>query len=275
MRFFVYSHLFIAFCALALTIETFFVFKLPLKNNLLYLVVVFFATSIAYNTKLVYAFFYKPNVSDADKSRWAVRNKIPILIVLGVSLVGIMSAIFFLQPYTLVLLIPLGVLSLGYSFPIVIQGHKIVLREIPFIKTILVAAVWTVVVAYLPFVEASNTVNWIWVLLEFLFLFPLALLFDIKDIDIDVNVITTPSVIGVIGTKALSISILLLRFGLIYYFWDVPFLLLPEAVSTIVSIFCIVYFVKMKASEYFYMVWIDGLMLLKFLTTILHFSIDS
>ncbi len=271
MRSLVYAHLLIAFCAVALTAETFFIFEINVRKNIVYLFLVFFSTLLAYNFKTVQSVFYYGSAIDSGKKDWSEQNKGILVLLVSVCFIVSVVACFFLAKNTVIILFLLGLLSLGYSFPLRIGKNKLVLREIPFIKTILVSFVWAMVVCCLPFIESGAQINKFWGTMEFLFLFPLAILFDIKDLQRDKksNVKTLPILIGVKGTKILSVSILITRAILIYFLVELPGLFFSELISTTLIVVFIIFYIKEKASEYFYMVFVDGLLLLKFLISAL------
>jgi 4-hydroxybenzoate polyprenyltransferase len=271
MRILVYSHLYIAFCAVAMTTETIVLFNINLRERVPYLSMVFFATLVAYNFKGIRSLFFEKKIADSDKKKWAIQNKFILLGIGLTSFIIVITVFFFVRKNAFLWLIPLGLLSLGYSYPIVIGKNRIAIRELPFIKTFLVALVWTIVVGYIPFAVSGLPVNKFWVLIEFLFLFSLAVLFDIKDIHSDHsnNIKTVPLAIGIGGTKILSITILSIRMGLVYFLMHFTKLFVSELVITLISIICISKYVKKETPEFFYMTWIDGLMLLKFLVSVL------
>lgn len=270
MRFLVYSHLYIAFCAVAMTAETIVLFNINLIERIPYLSMVFFATLVAYNFKGIRFLFFEEKAADSDKKKWATQNKFILLVVGLSSLLILIAVFFFVRKSALLWLIPLGLLSLGYSYPIAIGKNRIAIRELPFIKTLLVALVWAIVVGYIPFAVSGLQVNKFWVFIEFLFLFSLAVLFDIKDIHSDHanNIKTVPLAIGIGGTKILSLFILIFRMVFIYFEIDAQELFFSELIVTTFCVGCIAKFVRKESSEYFYMVCVDGLMLLKFLISV-------
>ncbi len=273
MRWLVFSHLFIAFCAVAMTLETIVFSGMNITKNIPYLTVVFFSTLIAYNLKNIKWILFINEGVKSEKRYWVKKNNIFLCLLFGLSLILLFIGLFFLNQSLIYLLLPLGVLSIGYSWPLRIGGYKIVLREIPFIKTLLVALVWTIVVVVLPYVDFANirTINWAKVIGEFMFLLSLALLFDIKDMESDKNrnIKTIPLIVGVVGTKALSVSIILSRMLFYCIVGLNPAQLILELFIAIICLIVIVAFVNKKTSVYFYMLGIDGLMFLKSFLVIL------
>lgn len=144
-------------------------------------------------------------------------------------LITIISAIitiilYFLLPRNvqLILLIP-GLISLLYGVSLKINGKRIKLRDLGFIKIFLIALVWAFAGSYMPAVNAGESINSIPVLILFLanffYIFAITLPFDIKDLSIDAmnNVNTIPKKIGVKNT--LLLSYLLLFISAIFHWY--------------------------------------------------------
>ena len=81
----------------------------------------------------------------------------------------------------------LGILSFGYSFPIVplLGGRK--LREIGWLKITDLALVWTIVTSVLPVLYWDRSIKDFpfEILLRFAFIFTLCIIFDLRDVSID------------------------------------------------------------------------------------------
>lgn len=271
MRFLLFTHLFIGLCAASLVIETIGVCGLPMRTNIAYLGMVFFATVFTYNIKGILMLAGKNVVIQTEKSSWIFNNEIAVKLIFLISCLGLMTTVLFLKVIDVYFLFPLGVLSLGYSISFSIKKYKIEFRRIPLFKTFLVASVWSLVVAYLPFIESLVHPSVERLIQIFLFLFPLTILFDIKDLEIDRNnnIKTFPLVLGVKGTKNLSILLLAARLAFVFFYMNSPETILSEFLITLLSIVIISRYLKEDSSEYFYMFFIDGLMLVKSLLTLL------
>ena len=160
-------------------------------------------------------------------------------------------------------LIPLGLISIGYTIPITKQGKR--LRDFDFIKVFLIAIVW----AYIASVNIAighNTSLVIIVLLfleKFLFVMSITLPFDVRDIDIDSqrNLTTIPHKIGVRNTY--NTAYLLLSGGLITTF--IIFVLLEINLLYLIAIMFSYSFTlfaimvsKNKTSDYYFSGLLDG-----------------
>ena len=250
-----------------MTLETIIFSDLNFYKSIPYLFVVFFSTLIAYNLKGVKYETFPHSEIESEKATWVKKNKSLILIVVALSAIFGAFELFFLNKKTIYVLLPLGLLSLGYSTPLKIGKYSFVLREIPLIKTILVALVWTIVVALLPYVESGKIadIDTIRIIGDFIFLLSLAMLFDIKDLDTDekMKIKTIPMMIGVNGTKTLSVGLIMLRLGYLFFMKINIVQLLGETVVALIAAGLIILHINRKTSEYFYMLWIDGLMILR------------
>ena len=171
-----------------------------------------------------------------------------------------------------VALVPIMVLSLAYALP-VFPGKKR-LRDYPYIKIFLIGSLWTLLTIGIPVMHA-NTYSWYIITLllleRFLFIFSLTIPFDLRDIRVDQEhkVWTIPMVLGIKWAKRLSMSLLLaalLLLGfLVYHFhvWS------PRAYTILILTYGVagwlIYKSKSHGSDYFFSIFIDGVMILPLL----------
>ncbi|MEQ1677912.1 MAG: UbiA family prenyltransferase [Chitinophagaceae bacterium] len=190
--FLVYSNLFIAVCALALTVETFVLLQLPQSVN-------WYAPLLFCCTLFVYCLHYwAKSKKDKTDSRleWCRKNKMLLLVFLSASAL-IISAIviyhrndifyrdgvFNYKNLALFILIPL--LALGYSHPLT-PWNKKGLRQVGWLKLVSLSFTWGFTTTLLP----------VWMLLpgnmnsfqlailflhRFFFIASLCVLFNIND----------------------------------------------------------------------------------------------
>jgi hypothetical protein len=166
-----------------------------------YSLVVCFGILAVYNLHRWYKLKLVSNTSD----KHCLLNGLVGLVSLLVS-----SVLFMLVLKDLITLLLLGVLffiSIWYVYPL----FGIKLREIRMFKGILVAVVWTVVVAVFPMFYAPQPAALNFIIGLFLFLLALTIPFDIRDIRKDgPGKITLPQVVGVPVSKIVSIVFLML-----------------------------------------------------------------
>lgn len=158
---------------------------------------------------------------------------------------------------TVVILLFCLFLSAWYVYPFL----NIKLREVPFLKAPLVAAIWTIVIVFLPLSiwKSEETVQL--TCLFFVFFLALAIPFDIKDMDTDPKRhFTFPQLLGKSGAKLLSISLMVLFY--ILFIVQHPASISPVFYWSSLLVFS-VFTVKLeKDSSYLNYIFIDSTMLI-------------
>jgi len=245
-------------------------------SNYSYLGFIFFSTLIVYNTKGIHAILTKnKSVSNSLKIQWALKNKFLIRIIYCISILSCIYFSLLIPPSFLFYIIPLSIISILYSVPFSINGLNLSIRQIPYLKTLIVAVTWLLIVTILP-LKLNNSLSeeyLTWILNEFLFLLALSVLFDIKDTQKDhsSNLKTIPVVFGYSTTKGISVGLLSLKLLLLLRYFDR--FVLPETIITLLSIILIYFLMRKDKQESFYMGKIDSLMIVKFIISALYFSI--
>lgn len=156
LRSFVYSNLFIAVCAVIMTYESFLLLHLPASMNW-YLLLIFLCTLFVYN--LHYYIKTKKPKTD-DRLIWCRENIELVKLLLILSFIFIIGGLIFhfeaifiyhqgfnVKNLLIILIIP--ILTFGYSLPI-LPGKRKSLREIGWLKLILLSFTWTVTTVVLP-----------------------------------------------------------------------------------------------------------------------------
>lgn len=265
INFVLYSHIFIAACALALTLQTLHIQDIDYRTSPALLGLVFFSTLV------IYALHRLVSLHKVDKSlqidRFLVigqyRQHIQLYALLGS--VGLVSCFFYLQSATQIALVAPALLSLGYVLPF-LGKRRLRLRDLHFIKIFLIAIVWSYVTVLLPFIEHQQTVEMqtIGMLIErSIFIFVITLPFDLRDWKIDQHnqVHTIPAHIGV--SKTIRLALLLLVIWLVFCFAIYPLsLVLPLAITGLVVAYLLWLSPKQK-HDYFFTGLVDGTMLLQ------------
>jgi 4-hydroxybenzoate polyprenyltransferase len=269
MKFLLYSHLYLGVCAASMTLANILI-GIGFVDSLsyMYLFFVFFSVLVVYNTKGALA-ISSSTLPTSEKLIWAYKHRYVVLGTLGFS--GLMSAVLLVQlpVYLYSIIIPLSILSLLYSLSFNIGTVTIAIRNIPYLKTFLVAAVWTVIVFVIPLklISVNPIEQWNRLMNEFLFLFSLAILFDLKDVEKDKlgNVKTFPILLGIEYTKYLSMGIMVIR--LLFVPYNTP-LFYVELLLSLMIIFSTHFFLEKNRNEKFYMLNLDGWMIVKAVVTI-------
>lgn len=198
ISFWVYSNLFISFCAAALTAEVFVLFNVPLENY-------WFLIVIACSTLLVYNLHYlvkSKGLKTDSRLQW-VRNNTSLfytISVIALLVLLLMIAkyyhIFFLEVstiswYKISLFIALPFLSIWYSHKI-IPGVKTRTREWFWLKPVYLAAIWVIATGLVPLLFVAKEVFIIekasilaFLFFQFAFILSLCVLFNVRDVEED------------------------------------------------------------------------------------------
>ncbi|BDS11880.1 UbiA family prenyltransferase [Aureispira anguillae] len=271
INFLLYSNIYIALCAVAMTAQTLYVFKITIKTSTALVGLVFFSTLV------IYALHRLVSLSKVDKSleveRFNVigdyKRHIRSYAILG--MVGGAICFLFLNQTTQYALVIPAVLSLGYVIPFM-GSQKLRLRDLHFVKIFLIAIVWAYVTVLLPILEHNIPIETrtIGMLVErMLFIFAITLPFDLRDWEIDKknNVRTLPATIGVRNTLYLATIILvfwMLLIGQIYP-QNIAFALCFSGLST--GIF--IYYSPQQKHDYYFTALMDGTMIAQYLLVLL------
>jgi 4-hydroxybenzoate polyprenyltransferase len=272
-HFFVFSNLFIACCAVLMTLQTnLLLIGEPSTFN--FSGFVFFATICSYS----FHWYLTPDIEDIESVRlkWLSRNRRVhlVLLLLGVAGAGYFG--YFLLPHWKNLLI-VGVATFLYSAPKIPHPLFRSLRKVALGKTIFLAFVWMFVTTVLPLQVSDapwRTDFTLFALSRFFLVYAICILFDYRDREYDRSIgirslITWLSEKGILCLYVFSLlvfgvtSLLLLKFG--WNYQTVGLLILPGLVLSFIYRNAIRNF-----SDTLYYFYLDGLMALSaLLTTIL------
>jgi 4-hydroxybenzoate polyprenyltransferase len=269
--FIVRSHIFIALAAVALSLET--QVQLGFKpQSRLYLLVIFFATLLAYNLQ---GWVNAIKQSNSKKKVYPLSMKINanVLNILWIiSFIGFLISSLFIKGQFSLALLPLALITFFYSVPFIrINNRAFTLRDVPLLKIFLITGVWTCTTILLPLIQSDLIVSpsQICLLLigRFLFVFSIAIQFDIRDMNADKNAgtKTLPVLIGKKTALKLSIATLLIftimcviqTTNLKMYFLIPAFLI--SGISTLIFIVD----KKIRETKYFHNYLLDGSLLLQ------------
>jgi len=166
---------------------------------------------------------------------------------------------------TLLWYLPFGALTILYAIPF-LSGFQKNLRNISYMKIVVVAFVWAGVSVVIPVLDAvqsvDNPVLWFLFLQRFVLVAVLILPFDIRDVQFDaISLQTIPKKIGEKNTKKLGFALLLFAVLL-------EFLIAPDTRfrSIFLLVFLAVLFFLMRAtvqqSKYYSSFWVELLPIL-------------
>jgi 4-hydroxybenzoate polyprenyltransferase len=260
---FVFSSLFIAFCAVMMVYQTCFLFDVPLSFSLAGFVFSGSVTSYNFHWYLTPPTMEQPS----RKLKWNISNKTLHLVFFLIGLAG--SAIFsFLLINHWFWLGVTAFLTFLYSAPKIPIPIFSYLKKVAIGKTIFLAFAWTHITALLPLVIEAKmlTAVHIWfVVNRFFFIYAICILFDYRDVEEDKkagikSLITYLSERGIDRLFWLTISVFFITcIGLLKYLsLPVVFgLLIPGIILSLLY-----YPSKKNFSDYLYYFVLDGLMML-------------
>lgn len=282
VSFFIFSNIFLALAVTSLVFETY----LILFDGISDVKYPFFLFS---STLFLYCFHrvYRLGVRDkqerlAERHWWIQENTLLFYAVMAAAAAGVLvSLIWFVKLRTILFLLPIGLLSFGYTVPCVptSQGWKR-LRDIGAVKIFIISLVLALTTVLLPVLaypdlplSAKPAILFVFIR-RMLFIFAITVPFDIRDMEYDRRngTATLPVRLGIKRSKQLAIGALAL-FALltgIQYFmlagtsiFYVAALILSAVISS---------FVVMRTDEHkkdmFYSFYLEGMMILQCLLVI-------
>ncbi len=269
----IFGNWFISIAAVALTLETYLMIDKPLKiDGLLFFI--FFSTLFEYNLHRHLSFTKISSESNANKFNWALSHHRLFKGTFYGSMVGLIVSIFFVNLWILFIIVPLGLITIGYSIPLIkTKADSIRLREIPGVKILFVALVWGFTTVLLPAIDAGLTLfsfNIFFMLIRrILFVYAITIPFDIRDKDADKleGLKTLPIVFGEQKSRWFGIFLLIVFCGLIFFqynFSSIKNFSIPLYLSAITTS-VLVFKSSQSNGRYFHYFWVDGSMIFQFL----------
>jgi len=268
-----FSNVFMSLCAVAQALVTFKLIGCGPYYPLLALL--FSSTLFIYNICLFLTKPSNPTNSPLLPKRWFFKHPRLMTSLTLISAMVLMFMYLLLSFKSEVLLAGLGILSIGYTLPIFSKnGQRFGLRNVPGIKSILIALVWTMSCVMLPIFEAerthhlviSNTNILLLISKRFLFIVALTIPFDIRDLFDDARngMKTIPVILGEKGAYLFCQVLLVVHLILLFVFkngFDLDFLALG---STTVLMGWLIFRSKWEKNEYYYFFYMDGVLILQY-----------
>ena len=262
-RFFIYSNLFIAACAVLMVNQTYDLL-LHSSNDKYYLGFAFSATICSYS---FHWYLTSQSLVESPRIEWLKRRRVFHLILFFVGLAGSLVFFFYLLPRWHWLLLS-AVITFLYSAPKIPHPWFRALRKVAIGKTIFLAFVWMYVTTVLPVIISGNRFTIPIILFSvnrFFFIYAICIMFDFRDRADDKEIgirsmVTSFSEKGVdrLFFTSLLISVVSTIFLLKYNFSmaSIVFLLIPCIIAALIYDYA-----KKNFSDYLYYFVIDGLMM--------------
>lgn len=270
----IFGNIIIALCTLSLFLETYLQLGVPLKLDGL-AALVFFATLFLYNFhRLMGIRRIKPE-DFGIITGWAAKHQFTLFMLSVIGAGGVAIFVFQTSLVIFMILVLLGGISMLYELPIVRhnqQFHR--LRNLWIHKAFMITTVWSLATVLLPAMNANFPLTnyHVWLVLagRMLFIFILALCFDARDVDFDRkdDLVTIPIRYGEKITmdlyKTASAALLLvvvMHYIVLDHYWGIGIAMVASTALT--------YYVVTKTfprrSDYYYIFFVDGLMIAQFL----------
>lgn len=277
IRSIVYSNLFVSLCITLLAHQTYLLLKIPQENSFNVLALIFFSTFFTYNFQRIYRLQSVDLLGKLIGIRlgWMIRNRKKLVVAAILSI--LLSAYFLTQlnVNVFILIIPLALFSVLYVLPVL--PNKKAIRDLPFAKIFVISLVWSVVMVAIPVVnhfgfQGLFQNSFLLLILEqFVFILAITLPFDVRDLryDLESNIKTIPSFIGIKNTITLSHGLLILFLSLKWIqFFYLNQIDLSQFIATAITTsltFIIIAFTSRKRGELFFSGFVDGAMILMYL----------
>ena len=231
----------------------------PIVTNLH--VLVFGSSLLVYNTQHIIK--WQGYISGIDK---VMRGWYFLFFSIG--MVMVFTSVFRLSGEILVACVILSLFTFAYSWPILPLKSKKRLREYGRIKILVLTGVWTIVTSILPVLYSNKRITDypFEILLRFTFIFTLCMIFDIRDMqqDMDSNIATIPNKVGISNSFRIINGSLLLFVGLSvlqYLHYPVAGRLAGAAITAIATRVVVSYLYKHPSGKA-YLFLADGVMIL-------------
>jgi 4-hydroxybenzoate polyprenyltransferase len=280
IKFFIDANLLLSFATVFLTVAS--TIQLGLKpRESPVLAVVFFATFLFYNISRIRKELNKKHDVNSRKS---ISDRVTVInLLVLVSMIGMAVCTMYLKTEVLFMLILLAGVSLLYSFPTFKHTSQgVSLRGVPYLKIFLITGIWAAVTVILPVLQSESSPEKSEVIAvfseRFIFLFVIALLFDIKDMrsDKETGLKTIPLLLGYRRAMQLAngLLILFLISIIMHYKSSLHFVMVSFIVSAL-STFVLINDRKISTTPYFHRGIVDGTLLIQPLLVLIFYYLEK
>ncbi len=276
-RFLVFSNIYVSLCAMTFTAKTALLLygnNGSIKVNLL----VFFATLFLY---CFHRLFHRGKMiaeeRNEERHHWADEHKRTFYGITISSFIAATVLMFYMPIRVWLILIPVGVLGLGYSLPFIPtkSGWKR-LRDLSWLKALWIAIAYGWLTTFIPVVYQTDINNMLNpdVLLVFarscLFVFVLVIPFDIRDMQHDTKngIKSLPVLVGVNNAIKIALGILAVFFLLVilqYHYFNLQEIVACAVCVSALEAYLVVPLSKQSRPDLFYPLAIETSMIFHWL----------
>jgi 4-hydroxybenzoate polyprenyltransferase len=277
--FLLFSNVFMALCAVAQGLVTFYLIGSKPIPAVLFLL--FTSTLGIYNFSILIGRPKELHETATTREIWYFTHPRLMVTLAIVSILSLAPLFFLVTMESKILLIFLAVISFCYSLPLFTLGDKkFGLRNIPGLKQFLITLVWTMSSVLLPVMESLHahlstiSLRDVTILLakRFLFIGALTMPFDIRDIfhDYNVGLKTIPVIYG--EKKAyLFCQIVLIGYVVLLFLFRNNGFNSEFFALTITAILAgwLIFHSTIEKDDYYYFFYVDGVLILQYLLLVL------
>jgi len=278
LRLLIYSNLWISIGAFLLTFQTYIQFQITV--NYWMCSFVFFSTLVTYNFQRLVKHGQFNNIDDevSKRHKWIFikRKGIAWLAFFGFfgMIISFLNVNFTLPQIFLILFV--SIISIFYALKVFnVSSSKNALRDLPFIKIVLITISWVVVTALIPFIHSGFDLHNKQVILVLLsrgvFIFSITIPFDIRDLKHDKkNQKTIPQLFG--KKRAKDISVFLMYLFLVLSIPFNSFIVVCAFLISMISTIILIQMTNQNRDDFFYAGLLDGMMVLQ--PVLIYFAIS-
>ncbi|WP_165784710.1 UbiA family prenyltransferase [Solitalea longa] len=279
---FVFGNFWVGLCAVAQGLLTYLL--IGQRPSVSILLILFLATFFIYNIRIVlnYSVIIKNKDLYTSSRMICVANHVNgIRLLTYLSVVLIIPFVISIKLNSILALSVGALLALAYSLP-VLRMKKGGLRQIAGAKTFLISLIWASCTVLVPILDSGVQLSYLDIVLlftkRFILVFCLAVIFDIRDIEADLNsgLKTIANALGPTKAKMLCYALIIIH-SLLITLYDLP--LHPSIyLALVIFLLVVVWFIYRsfpKKSDYFYLFWVDGMFALQYLLILTSIYIEK
>ena len=291
----VYTNVWIALAASLLTLANAVVIKVPVESVFSLAAFVFLATASAYTFLRLIGLREKHEQAQSEFMDWVRKYKSPLILWTGITAAAALYFFFQLNFARQLVLASSMLVSVLYGIPCIpFKGKLRPLRQLPYIKTILVAITWMLTTAVSVYADRwpiqVRPQDILLCLFVFTFIIGLTIPFDIRDAnwDKEIELPTLAHLLGVKRTRQLALATLILYliigFGLFVFlpcYINYPAFFRSYYLAAYVGVlfggigaFIIVQKIDENSPDHYFTFRIDGMIIIQSIAIILILSLD-
>lgn len=279
LDFLLFSNLFIAICAVAQGLVTYYLLQVPPDKYIL--AIIFFGTLGLYNFSMLLSTPKDPANSQLMRVRWIFSHQRLIISITLISALCLLPlALLYLSIEGKLLMLFTGALAICYNIPfLTLDNQKIGLKNIPLIKLFLVALIWSISCVLLPIVEIehnhpiniSTGETLLLVAMRFSFIAAITIPFDVRDL-FQNKITALKTIPALLGDKKAFLFCQFLLGGYLLFLILLKQTVNLEVISLALTVGLtgwLIYKSNTEKTEYYYFLCLDGMMLLQYLLLVL------